>query len=349
MSSSELENRLPQALERAAHEVVAPPSDAARGRIHQRARALERRGHIRMALAGAAVVTLGLGGALSLRDDRSEQVTAVPANDPSQWADWQPPVGDGELPTLVLEGREPSSAADASGAMEGSEGQTGPAPTFQVFRRPGDYAGPTVYVNSGPGFELPQDDGETVQVAGHTATLSRNNPAVPALGWQLADGRAVYIRAWGLSDDELLSFAGGLRERPRGGFDATVLPQQLVEDPIEGPEMTEYAIRELRYELPTSHVEVLVNLGPEGEFEGYVQDRFDAADQVEQLVVLDRPAVLIRYRGSQRWSLQWRHTTTALVEVVVEGGDRAHVDQVVAGLREADEATWQDILARYAG
>lgn len=348
MSPSDLENRLPEALERAAHEVVAPPSDVARGRIHRRARALERRSHVRMALAGAALVTLGLGGALSLRDDGREQVTAGPANDPGQWADWEPPVGGDGLPAFVLEGREPSYADEDGGTME-PEGQIGPEPTSQVFRRPGDYAGPTVYVGSGPGLEIPQGDAETVQVAGHPANLSRYNPAVPALGWQLPDGRAVYIRAWGLSDDELLSFAGGLRERPRGGFDATVLPQQLVEDPIEGSAMTEYAIRELRYELPASHVEIFVNLGGEREFEGYVQDRFDSADQVEQLVVLDRPAVLIHYRGSQRWSLQWRHTTTARVEVVVEGGDRANVDRVLAGLHEVDQATWRDLLARHAG
>jgi hypothetical protein len=349
MSLHDLGESVPAALRRAADGVSAPPSAGARDRVRRRAGTLRRRRRAGMALAGTVVLVAGLGGALVLRDDGTEPVTAGPQAGPGRWADGQPPAGDGELPAFAVDGLEPTGAHEDGGPLE-SPGDAG-GHSFQVFRRSDDYAGPTVFVQSGPGLGIPEPGEagvETVQVAGHEAGLSRYNPDVPSLGWHLADGRVVYIRSWELSIDELLSFAGGLDLRTGGtGFDAVTLPRGLAEDPVEEAQMTEYGMRELSYDTPTGTVEIRVNLSGEDGFESYVSDRFDSADTVEQIVVFERPAVLVHYGGTQRWSLQWRHTTTARVEVVVEGGDRSTVDDVVTGLREIDEADWQDLLERY--
>ena len=348
MSMSDLEERVPAALRHAAAGVSAPPSGA-RDRVRRRARVLRRRRRAGVAVAGAVVLVASVGGAFVLWEDGTEQVTAGQQDSPGQGIEFQPPAGGDELPAFVVDGLEPTRVHENQGPLESAEDTGGYS--FQVFRRSGDYAGPTVFVQSGPSLGIPEpgEDGiETVQVAGHEAGLSRYNPHVPALGWRLDDGNVVYVRSWELSIDELLSFADGLDVRTDGtGFDATTLPRGLSEDSVEEAARTDYGTRELSYETPRSLVEIFVNLGGEADFEGYVQDRFDSADTVEQLVVFERPAVLVHYGDSERWSLQWRHTTTARVEVVVEGGDRSTVDDIVAGLREIDQADWQDLLDRY--
>ncbi|MGH9212917.1 MAG: hypothetical protein ACRD2C_19935 [Acidimicrobiales bacterium] len=343
MSVPDVDDRLPGSLERAANDVVAIPSARVREQIRQRTRVLQRRRRARVAAVGVGLLVVGLGGGLLLRDDGSNEVTTA-----------SPPQDDDPFPAFTVDGLQPARASEDGGPLDVPEGdatgETIGAPSYQVFRRPDDYAGPTVYVMSGVGIGIPEPGTpgvETVDVGGYEAGLSLYNPDVPALGWRLPDGRVVYIRSWALSTDELLGFAAGLQPREGGGFDTTVLPQQVVEDLVEPSVFDSYRNRELQLEGPGSVVEIFVELGGERAFEQYVDDRFDSADAVEQLVVFGRPAVLIHYRDSERWSLQWRHTTTARVEVVVEGGDRTTVDDVIAGLREIDESAWQDLLRRY--
>jgi hypothetical protein len=230
-----------------------------------------------------------------------------------------------------------------------------PRRSFQVFRQPGAYAGPTAYVStrqsagpSGPG--LPS---ETVEVDGHDATLSTYVPAVPRLSWKLAGDIEVSALFWSMTTDEILEFANGLEERPDGsGFDATALPQGIAEDPMESVPMTTFANRELGFRAGTdTSIELHIDRSDEAEFESFVEDRLETTDAVEQLPVLDRPAVLIHYEDSDRWSLQWRHTTRDRVELDVTGADRASLERIIAGISEIEEATWQDLVAAhpYAG
>jgi hypothetical protein len=194
---------------------------------------------------------------------------------------------------------------------------------------------------------------ETVEVDGHAATLSTYVAAVPRLSWELAGDIEVSAHFWSMTADEILAFANGLEERPDGsGFDAAELPQGIEEDPMESVPMTAFATRDLGFSSGTdTFVEMHIVRSDEVDFESFVEDRLETADAVEQVTVLGRPAVLIHYEDSDRWSLQWRHTTRDRVELDVTGADRATLDRIIGGIREINEAAWQDLAAAhpYAG
>lgn len=352
-----IEERLRTGL-RSSAETVSVPDDLP-ARIERRI-TLRRRQALTARVAVTMVVLSLAGGALWLNtNDTADVSTGSPPADPTRWADWQPPPAGETLPALTVE----ADGIDLEGASEHS-GPIEPAPegvilgppqrSFQVFRQPGAYAGPTAYVStrqsagpSGPG--LPS---ETVEVDGHEATLSTYVPAVPRLSWKLAGDVEVTARFWSMTTDEILEFANGLEERPGGaGFDATALPQGIEEDPMESVPMTTFAFRDLGFRSGSDiFVELHIVRSDEVDFESFVEDRLDSADAVEQLTVLNRPAVLIHYEDSDRWSLQWRQTTRDRVELDVTGADRASLDRIVAGIREIDEAAWQELAAHpYAG
>jgi hypothetical protein len=353
-----IEERLRTGL-RSSAETVSVPDDLP-ARIERRI-TLRRRQALTARVAATIMVLSLAGGALWLNaNDTTDVFTGSPPADPARWADWQPPPAGETLPALTVEadGIELARASEDSGPIEPApEGVIlgPPRRSFQVFRQPGAYAGPTAYVStrqsagpSGPG--LPS---ETVEVDGHEATLSTYVPAVPRLSWKLAGDIEVSALFWSMTTDEILEFANGLEERPDGsGFDATALPQGIEEDPMESVPMTTFANRELGFSAGNDTVvEMHIDRSDEAEFESFVEDRLETTDAVEQLTVLDRPAVLIHYEDSDRWSLQWRHTTRDRVELDVTGVDRASLDRIIAGISEIDEATWQDLVAAhpYAG
>jgi hypothetical protein len=322
---------------------------------------VERRITLRRCQALSARVALTLlvlsivGGALWLNNnDTADVTTDLPADDPERWVDWEPPPASETLPGLTVEaeGIAFEGAYEDSGPIEPPpEGVIlgPPRRSSQVFRRPGDYAGPTVYLSTrqSVGPNEPARPFETVDVNGHDAILSTYVPAVPRLSWELAGDVEVSARFWSMTIDEILGFANGLKERPDGsGFDATALPQGIEEDPMESVSMTTFSFRDLGFRSGRdTFVELHIVRSDEVDFESIVEDRLDSADAVEQLTVLDRPAVLIHYEDYDRWSLQWRHTTRDRVEVDVTGADRATLARIIAGIREINEAAWRDLVA----
>jgi len=352
-----IEERLRTGLRSSAEEVSVP--DDLPARVERRI-TLRRRQALMARIAVTMVVLSIVGGALWLNtDDKAEVTTGSPPADPTRWVDWQPPPAGETLPGLTVEadGIDFEGASEYSGPIEPPpEGVTlgPPQRSFQVFRQRGAYAGPTVYVSTrqsvGPGE--PAFPSEIVEVDGHEATLSTYVSAVPRLSWKLAGDVEVSARFWSMTTDEILEFANGLKERPDGsGFDATALPQDIEEDPMESVPMTTFAFRDLGFRSGTdTYVELHIVRSDEVDFESFVGDRLDSADAVEQLIVLNRPAVLIHYEDSDRWSLQWRQTTRDRVELDVTGADRASLDRIMAGIREIDEAAWQELAAHpYAG
>jgi hypothetical protein len=353
-----IEERLRTGL-RSSAETVSVPDDLP-ARIERRI-TLRRRQALTARVAVTIMVLSLAGGALWLNaNDTTDVSTGSPPADPTRWADWQPPPAGETLPALTVEadGIEVAGASEDSGPIEPApEGVILGPPwrSFQVFRQPGAYAGPTAYVSTrqSAGPSAPVLPSETVEVDGHDATLSTYVPAVPRLSWKLAGDIEVSALFWSMTTDEILEFANGLEERPDGsGFDATALPQGIEEDPMESVPMTTFANRELGFRAGAdTFIELHIDRSDEAEFESFVEDRLETTDAVEQLTVLDRPAVLIHYEDSDRWSLQWRHTTRDHVELDVTGADRASLDRIIAGISEIDEATWQDLVAAhpYAG
>jgi hypothetical protein len=348
-----IEERLRAGLQRSA-EVVTVPDDLP-ARVERRIMVRRRRALLTRAAVTMLVLSV-VGGALWLgNNDQARVTTDTPPADPTRWADWQPPAAGETLPALTVEadGVDFEGASEAGGPIEppGEGVILGPPPrSFQVFRQPGAYAGPTAYVSTrqsmGPGE--PGRPYETVEVDGHDAILSTYVPAVPRLSWVLAGGIEVSARFWNMTTDEILEFANGLEERAGGsGFDATALPQGIEEDPIESVPTTTFANRDLTFRSGSdTFVELHIVRSDELDFESFVEDRLDSADAVELLTVLNRPAVLIHYENSDRWSLQWRHTSRDRVELDVTGFDRASLDRIVAGIREIDEAAWRELAAQ---
>jgi hypothetical protein len=344
-----------------AEAVSAPPTASVRDAVRRRSVALRRRRRARYVAAGTILALSIVGGVVWLStNDAANVTTGSPPDDPARWADWQPPAAGETLPALTVE----ADRLDLVGASEAS-GQIEPPPagvilgppqlSFQVFRRPGAYAGPTVYLSArrSVGPDEPSPPFETVEVDGHEAILSRYVAAVPRLSWTLPEDVEVSARFWRMTTDEILAFANGLAERPDGpGFEATTLPQGIEEDPMESVPMTNFVHRDLGFRAGgDTSVELHIVRSDEADFESFVEDRLEAADAVEQLTVLGHPAVLIHYEDSDRWSVQWRQTTSDRVELDVTGADRASLDRIIAGIREIDEAAWQALAAAhpYAG
>jgi hypothetical protein len=353
-----VEERLRTGL-RSSAEAVPVPDDLP-ARVERRI-TMRRRQALRARVAVTMLALSIAGGALWLNNNDTADITSgSPPDDPARWANWQPPAAGETLPSLTMEadGIELEGASEDSGPIEPPpEGVIlgPPVRSFQVFRQPGAYAGPTVYVSTRQslGPHEPVLPFETVEVDGHEATLSTYVPAVPRLSWELAGDVDVSAVFWSMPTDEILEFANGLRERPDGsGFDPTALPQGIKEDPMESVPMTTFATRDLGLGAGSdTFVELHIVRSDEVDFESFVEDRLETADAVEQLTVLGRPAVLIHYEDSDRWSLQWRHTTRDRVELDVTGADRASLDRIIAGIREIDEAAWQALAAAnpYAG
>jgi hypothetical protein len=353
-----IEDRLRAGLRSSAEAVTVP--DDLPVRVERRI-TLRRHQALTARVALTLLVLSIVGGALWLNsNDTADVTTGLPADDPERWADWQPPQASETLPGLTVE----ADGIDFEGASEDS-GPIEPPPegvilgpprrSFQVFRQPGAYAGPTVYLSTrqSVGPNEPARPFETVEVDGHEATLSTYVAGVPRLSWELAGDIEVSAHFWSMTADEILAFANGLEERPDGsGFDGAELPQGIEEDPMESLPMTTFANRDLGFSAGNdTSIELHIIRSDEVDFESFVEDRLESADAVEQLTVLGRPAVLIHYENSDRWSLQWRHTTRDRVELDVTGADRATLDRIIAGIREINEVAWQALVADrpYAG
>lgn len=230
-----IEDRLRASLRSSAEAVTVP--DDLPARVERRI-TMRRRQALSARVALTMLVLSIVGGALWLSNhDTADVTTGSPADDPERWADWQPPAAGETLPALTME----ADGVDLDGASEDS-GPIEPPPegvilgpprrSFQVFRQPGAYAGPTVYLSTrqSVGPNEPGRPFETVEVDSHAATLSTYVAAVPRLSWELAGDIEVSAHFWSMTADEILAFANGLEERPDGsGFDAAELSQGIEE------------------------------------------------------------------------------------------------------------------------
>jgi hypothetical protein len=376
MTTTNLEERLPTTLWRLADEVAAPPTDAAMQRVHRRTATLRRRRRTRRAAVGTLLIASVLGTGLWLRtDDRDDLQTRdfaeAPAS-PAQWnGEWEPPEGaPDQIPALTLEaaGFRPVSAED-----EVDLSDEWPLDNrLQAFRRPEDYTGPTVHVSVtvDPRVRRCGDpvgpDVETVDVNGHAAGL-REGPSgrsSSSICWQGdAQGAGeVSIMGRGLTADELVAFARGLRPRTDGvGFDATVLPQGIVEDPVDDPSVNPDRGRQITFR-DDEGIEVqmtIVHNAGQTIFEQATGLSIDEGSSRVQLVVAGRPAVLTNPPEGP-WDLLWRLTTIDYARVTISRGDapedddgsmepdRATVGAIVAGIRQIDESEWQSLIADLA-
>ena len=367
MSPADIEDRLASALRASADAVSAPPDQRARlavaGRADDlRARRRTRRNRI-VGLAACAAVVGGL--AWWGRDDQGAMVV-TDSDTPVSWDLGPAPA---EAPAFTVEGLVPidgeASVYDpppGNPPLDLVSPVTGEGvderPGIQAFRRPRDYGSPTVHVTYGPTVVAGTTPATSVPLAdGTDGRLVVTSPTSATLSWRPTGGTDVAVaRAHGLSPDELRAFVDGLLLRQDGlGFDATVLPDGLAEDPIEpaaDPSLLWSADRALRLvgeagaPLP-GPVQVDVTRSDEADFESMVADRISVAGSVDQVTALGRPAVLVHRRDDEdRWTVLWRHNRSDWVELDITAPDRPAVDRLLASLHEVDAATFTSLLGQ---
>ncbi|HET6949504.1 MAG TPA: hypothetical protein VFI47_03955 [Acidimicrobiales bacterium] len=367
MSPTDLEDRLSRSLAERAATLAPPDRSAARRAVALRSGALRRRRRIGRAASAAAALAAVAGlvaGGLAGRGDDDPDAVSSAVDAPASWHLDPPPAA---TPAFTVAGmvptngetawydpppdappREPSDLVDPVTGVPLDQ-----RPTVQVFRRPGDYAGPSVFVTHGPTIAPVEGDGVAL-AGGSGGRLDAGRPGVPRLSWQPSGSTALAsAQAWGLTPEDLVAFVDGLALRPGGtGFAAAALPAGVAEDAVEPPAdpsllWSTYRVLDLTdpedHQLP-GQVHITVMRSDETDFELMLGRRLATAGSVEQITVLGHPAALIRDADGSRWSVQWRLNTADRVEVIVADPDRAAVDEVVAGLREIDEAGFDELL-----
>lgn len=321
-----------------ADRVSAPPSDAARQAIGRRAGALRRRQRARRAAGGGLLALAVVAGAFAWRgDDRSPNVEA---GDPASSGE------EGRAPDLTryLPGWGPVTVQDDPAAPWDSSGlgiTPGEPGSLQVFRRPGQLAGPTVVLEHWPASDaVVGETGTTeVDVGGATAYLMEMGPTWFTLDWQPPNGDGhASLRSFGLTRDEVLAFADGLQAKGEAisyppqpgdvfGFDATVFPQGVEEDPV-GPAREVADTRHVRMQREVSSIDIWTDTRGEIVFEAILAERRANAEVAESVSVAGRPAVLLQ---ESEWTLLW-YEDGVMVEVFMDGLDRTEVEEVVEAL-----------------
>jgi hypothetical protein len=230
---------LEEILHRLADGLEAPATPTALRRIEQRTGSLRRRRLVGVAAAVGVVMAATVGGLAVLGDDP-----------PGDEVDVQGSVDESGLPafTLDLDGWQVITARDELDVPWG----IGPplsgddsTEALQVFRVPGDAAGPSISVHHIP-TDGPVDQLEEDVTIGDQPGRAQVRDGDITVNWQIHDGRTqVLLRAYGLSLDQVLDFAEGLRPKdadiasPPGpgdhfGFDATTPVAGLGEEPPFG-------------------------------------------------------------------------------------------------------------------
>ena len=345
-------------LHRLADDLAAPATPEARAAVRRRAGTLRRRRRARTAIGGGVVAVALVAGVAVLQRDDPADIEMGPAG-PDAAA----------LPVLTVEreGWEVVEAVDVaadevaaeSGAGGAASDTAGPEGSLQVFRRPGELTGPSAFLSHGPssGAIVPEQGDETVPLDGADAFLRPAGFDAFELRWNPAgtDSHAV-LRTYGLSSDLVQELAAGLRLKDDDisyppaaadvfGFEATVLPAGIEEDPFGSPPPGQPAGRRTVIERDRARVEVTVdNLGDRS-FETRLAELLTTADGVSEGRVLDRSVVVVERPGDggTQWNLTWQDPHGAVVDVRITGVDDAAVPWLAAGIRELRAEAWRSL------
>ncbi len=340
-------------LHRLADQLTAPPTPAAREAIARKAGVLRRRRRARNAVGGGMLALAVVAGVLAVKGEQPNDVEMGPA-DSTRGSVSLPALTVGLAGWEIVAVEETDVPADVTATddpvLEGS---------LQVFRRPGDLAGPSVVLHhlaaSDPVVAEPGD--RTVAIGDTEVYLRGTGEQSLTLRWNPDHGDTyALLQAWGVSEDQLVEFVDGLRRKDDDisyppspddelGFVASVLPGGLEEVLMNPVNEKRPGLRRLVLEAGERTAEVVIDEGGEPAFEDELADRLATAGEVEAMSVLQRPAVAVEHPGDGRWSLIWRHTGQAVVVATLAGVDRSTVADFAAGIREVTEDEWRDMLA----
>ena len=344
MTPPPLEDRL----NRLADDLAAPATPDARQAIGRRAATLRRRRQVRTAVGGGLMALLVLGGAVALQIDHPADVeTDIAGPTP------------GSLPALAadLDGWH-ITADDTTATPDMSDVYDPASGSLQVFRRPDNLTGPSVFLHhQSAGDAIAADPGaQSVPIGGTQGFIRETGPESFTVRWAPAqsDSQAL-IEARGLNRDEVVQFAKSLRLKDpdiqyppadaKLGFDADKLPKGIQEVPVAPTSADRNAVRRLVLERDAATIHVTIDDRGEASFETYLGELLATDSEVERVSVLGHRAVLVEDRNDGRWSLVWRQTDAATVVATLSGVDRSTVDDFVSSLVEISEDEWQDLVA----
>jgi hypothetical protein len=338
MSEPRLEDKLHSLVDH----LDAPASTSARHAVGHRTRVLRRRRRTRYTVLGVAVVAV-VAGMLSLLGTRPDVETG-----PSNPGHSVPAV------TVDLDGWEVVSAEESLDDDPPEDS------SYQVFRRRDTLAGPSAFVEHTPSSDtvVPMAGQEPVDINGAEGALSQQGRSI-TLSWNPDHGDSTAtLYAWDLTRIEVEDLARSLATRDDDlgypptrdmeyGFDVAdpTLPEGIEEDAIAAARAraeAEVRLTELRAGAATIRAQVddRGELAFEETLGGFVD-----ADDVEDVRVLDRPAVLIRRAGSDLWTVPARLDDGVSLQLDVSGVDRAAVDEILDHVEEIDEKDWRQLLA----
>jgi len=303
---------------------------------------LRRRRHTRNTVLGVAVVAVVAGTASVL--SRGVDVETGPTN----------PGYRVPAITVDLDGWDVTSAEEAATApAEGTDG------VFQVFRRPGDLVGPTVFVDHTVSSDavVPMAGDREVEVRGRRAALETLGQST-TLSWNPSGGDSTArLHAWDVSEPDVRALAGALEERDDDvqygptsvdefGFDvaASALPAGLEEERLVGAAPDSPTVRSV--ELSDGSGSVRLEAADRGgrDFEKTLDSLLGYQEGVESATVLERPAILYPM-GADQWLAHVRLDDRSALFVKATGVDRAEFDELLDHLEEVDEKDWLDLLA----
>jgi hypothetical protein len=342
MTPPPLEDRL----SRLADHVAAPATPDAREAIGRRAARLRRRRQVRNAVGGGLFVLVVVAGAVALQARDHDVETDI--------------AGPGELPALIvdLDGWRVVAAGDTTASSDTGGGYDPASGSLQVFRRPGDLAGPSVFLRHEAASDVlaPGSAALPVTIGGAEGYLEQTGPDGFTVSWAPGDSHA-YLEARGLTRGEVVDFANGLRVKDadiqypptpgtRFGFVADRRPEGLEEVHVSPATTGPSASRRLVAERDGATIEVTIDDRGEAAFETTLAELLAAGGAAEEVSVLGHPAVLVEH-SDRRWSLVWRQTDGATVIASLGDVDRATVDDVVGGLDQISEDEWRDLVATH--
>jgi hypothetical protein len=335
-------------LNRLADHVAAPATPDARQAIGRRTARLRRRRQVRNAVGGGLIALVVLAGAVALQTDDPDVETDI--------------AGPGELPALTvdLDGWQIVDAEDTTAAPDTADVYDPAAGSLQVFRQPGNLAGPSVFLRheaaSDPVAEKPA--ALPVTIRGAEGYLERTGRDSFSLSWNPAqsDSHAL-LEARGLKQGEVVDLANDLRLKDPDiqyppaagtsfGFDAQRLPKGLQEVDASPANPGRDAVRHLVAKRDRATIDITIDARGEGAFETNLGELLATGGSVERVSVLGHPAVLVEHPDG-RWSLVWRQTDEATAIASLSGVDRSTVDDVMGGLDEISEGEWQDLVATH--
>jgi hypothetical protein len=353
MNAPPLEDRLNHLADR----LAAPATPEAREAIGRRASVLRRRRRVRTAVGSGALAVV-VAGMLTLRGGEIADVETTPAG---------PPTGSLPVLTLELDSWRIVTAEDTTttGHIAAIPDVDVPDPvsgSLQVFRRPGDLTGPSVFLHHRVASDpiVPEPGAVPVTIAGSEGYLRETGKQSMTLRWSPPLGdNAAYLEARGLSQVQVMEFAMGLEARDDAihhpptpdeqfGFDATELPAGIEEVPVDQANPGQPVLRRAVFERDSATVEVTIDDRGDAAFEAYLGNLLMADGDAEQVSVMDHAAVLVERPDETGCWLVWQQTDEATVVMSLTGVARSTVDDVVDGLREVSERDWQDLLAAHA-